>query len=348
MNEYSPTWSPDGKMIAFEIRNGAGAYSIWVMNADGTNKRALTQYTDDVDPAWSPDGKKIAFTSWRGATAELYVINADGSDEERLTYNSRTDGCPDWSPDGTRLVFCGVWDSNYEIGVMDADGSDEVRLTYNLDSADVYPAWSPDGSKIVFEQDHNIYVMNPDGTDQTQLTQVPGTDSKPDWQPIATITDFSPTNDAYVSQAKPKAIYGTKPALQVKDAAKDLNTYLKFNVSGLDGTVKLAVLRLYVTNPGPDGGRVYAVSPFYKNTTTLWLDTELKWNNAPTITSAPLDTAGNVVKGRWVTLNVTSAVVAALGNNGRVSLALTNDSNNLVIYSSKDGAHPPELVVVTN
>jgi hypothetical protein len=45
---------------------------------------------------------------------------------------------------------------------------------------------------------------------------------------------------------------------------------------------------------------------------------------------------------------VTGAVVAALGGNGRVSLALSNDSTNLVTYSSKEGAHPPQLVVITN
>lgn len=159
---------------------------------------------------------------------------------------------------------------------------------------------------------------------------------------------FAPTNDAYVAQAKPRNVFGAKPILQVKDAAKDVNTYVKFNVSGLGGTVQSATLRLWVKEPGPDGGRVYAVSPFLLNTTTLWLETGLKWNNAPAISGAPLDSVGNAVKGQWVELDVTSAVVAALGDNGRVSLAIANDSRNLVVYSSKEGPHPPELVIVTS
>ena len=158
-----------------------------------------------------------------------------------------------------------------------------------------------------------------------------------------TTTTFPPTNDATVSQVKPKLISGGKPTLQVKDAAKDLNAYVKFNVTGLSGTVQSATLRLWVTNGGPDGGRVYATSPFYLNTTTQWLETGLKWSNAPTISGAPLDAAGAVAAKHWIELDVTGAVTG----NGRASFALTNDKADLIVYSSKEGAHAPELVIVT-
>jgi M6 family metalloprotease-like protein len=155
---------------------------------------------------------------------------------------------------------------------------------------------------------------------------------------------FAPTNDATATQAKPNLASGSKPTLQVRDAAKDLNAYVKFNVTGLDGAVQSATLRLWVTNGGPDGGRVYATSPFYRGTTTQWLETGLKWNNAPAISGAPLDDAGAVAAGQWIELDVTGAVTG----NGRASFALTNDKTDLVVYSSKEGAHPPQLVVVTD
>ena len=155
---------------------------------------------------------------------------------------------------------------------------------------------------------------------------------------------FAPTNDATVTQAKPNLVSGSKPTLQVRDAAKDLNAYVKFNVTGLEGAVQSATLRLWVTNGGPDAGRVYATSPFYRGTTTQWLETGLKWSNAPAISGAPLDDAGAVAAGQWIELDVTGAVTG----NGRASFALTNDKTDLVVYSSKEGAHPPQLIVVTD
>lgn len=161
-------------------------------------------------------------------------------------------------------------------------------------------------------------------------------------------TTFLPTNDAYVMSNKKTAVFD-KPKLQVRDAAADSNSYLKFNVQGLNGAVTDATLRLWVLDGGPDGGKVYATSAFYKNTTTNWLETGLKWNNAPPIGGAPLGSIGAIVPGRWVEVDVTAAVIAAVtGSNGRVSLALSNDAANLVAYSSGEGAHPPELVVTTN
>ena len=156
---------------------------------------------------------------------------------------------------------------------------------------------------------------------------------------------FQPTNDAYVMEARPNNTYGSQKVLQVMDAARDVNTCVKFNVSSLSGTVERATLRLWVTDPGPDGGAVHAVGPYYRGTTTLWLETGLTWNNAPDIAGEPLDVVGAAMKGRWVELDVTAAVVAAQGDNGRVGLAIVNDSKNVVKYSSKEGAKAPELVV---
>ena len=107
---FAPAWSPDGK-IAFESRLGrrhygksrcskcgrASIFEIYVMKADGSGQRRLTQR--GAQPLWSPDGRRIAFVSERDGNAEIHVMNADGSEQRNLTRNQREDERSfAWSP----------------------------------------------------------------------------------------------------------------------------------------------------------------------------------------------------------------------------------------------------------
>ena len=83
---------------------------IWVMNADGTNKRQVTKLgAASFAPYLFPDGKRIIFSSNvndpKGRNFDLYMINTDGTKMERITYNETFDGFPMFSPDGKKLVF---------------------------------------------------------------------------------------------------------------------------------------------------------------------------------------------------------------------------------------------------
>jgi len=93
----SPTWSPDGRKIAF-IFGAPLDYELRVINADGSGRRTLAQGADH--PVWSPDGQKIAFLGSRG----IAVVNVDGSGR-RLLSAERSDHWPVWSPDGRRIAF---------------------------------------------------------------------------------------------------------------------------------------------------------------------------------------------------------------------------------------------------
>lgn len=87
-----------------------GALEIWVMDADGSNKRQVTELGGaNFAPYWRPSGEKIIFSSNQhdpdGRDFELYMINLDGTGLERITHSEGFDGFPVFSPDGTRLVF---------------------------------------------------------------------------------------------------------------------------------------------------------------------------------------------------------------------------------------------------
>ena len=178
--DKSPSWSPDGAKIAF-ASNREGNSEIYVMDANGKNVVRLTRtIAREATPAWSPDGAKIAYVFIDvNADSDIYVMNANGGQAMNLTKRTRrVNETPSWSPDGERIVFQ-AWDNgNHDIYVMDADGRNILRLTHHF-AWDAYPAWAPDGRVIAFTSLRNlageeIFLINPDGTDLTQITKSVG------------------------------------------------------------------------------------------------------------------------------------------------------------------------------
>ena len=198
--EWDPSWSPDGKRIAFTSSGtmdvADGPWQIYVMDADGGNKQRLSNDVSGWEPSWSPDGQHIAFVSFRDGFGEgIYVMDADGQNEQRLTDNLSHEWSPSWSPDGERIAFVSLRDGNRDIYVMDADGKNQRRLTRNP-AYDLYPSWSPDGKRIVFvsERDGNyeIYVINADGARQVRrLTKDGSGDTDPAWFDPAFVPVFA-------------------------------------------------------------------------------------------------------------------------------------------------------------
>ncbi len=93
-----PSWSPDGKQIAFET-NRDGNWEIYLMNVDGSGLVNISNHESrDQWPSWSPDGSRIAFQSYRDGNWEIYVMNADGTEQQRLTHNEVKDVEPAWRP----------------------------------------------------------------------------------------------------------------------------------------------------------------------------------------------------------------------------------------------------------
>lgn len=84
-NNIAPVFSPDGKTIAFASDRDGGKWRIYLMNADGTNVRAITPGPMDLTPTWSPDGNWIAFASTRGGQFDIWMVDRNGGHLTRLT-----------------------------------------------------------------------------------------------------------------------------------------------------------------------------------------------------------------------------------------------------------------------
>jgi hypothetical protein len=134
-------------------------------------------------------------------------------------------------------------------------------------------------------------------------------------QELATTLTFAATADARVEAALPTTNFGSSSMLGA-DLSPQMESYLRFNVSGVAGVVSSARLRVYATDGSSDGPRVYRAAGG-------WTETGLTWNNRPALNSGALDDKGAVSSGSWVEYDVTSAV----SGNGELSLALIATSS---------------------
>ena len=206
--EIAPTWNPasfkgaptnNGKIqkIVFHS-NRDGNSEIYSIHADGTNERRLTEnnYYDGF-PSWSPDGSEILFQSDRSGEAAIYVMDADGSHIQQIP-NTQGGNYAKWSPDGSKIAFFAPREGNTEIILINPDGSGALNLSDNA-ATDETPSWTKDGTKIAFQTNrgaqpppsgeeearlnYGIYIMNTDGTDQTQITDFETNDENPSISP---------------------------------------------------------------------------------------------------------------------------------------------------------------------
>ncbi len=185
-SQSAPAWSPDGKTIAF-TQAIDGNSDIYTVNVDGTNLRRLTTDSSiETSATWSPDGKKIAFVSDRAGSPQIYIMNADGTGQERFTFNGDYNADPAWSPRGDKIAFTSMLDTRFNIVVKSLDGLVEKQLTADMGRNDS-PSWSADGRHLAFTSTRGgtkqVYIMNANGNNQIQVTNLPNGASGCSWGP---------------------------------------------------------------------------------------------------------------------------------------------------------------------
>jgi TolB protein len=197
-NEFGPAWNAAGTRIAFwRTKAPFGPGSIWIMDADGTDKRRLTKNVDARDPVWNPAGGRLAYTC-AGHNGDICTLRvSDGGDRRHVTSSPAGDFEPAWSPDGRHIAFSRATSAQGDVGdiyVIDVKTKKVIRVTHSSDY-DHQAAWSPDGTKIVFERDFDtrfsIFVVNADGTALKRLTRGPHFDVGPTFSPDGKFIAFA-------------------------------------------------------------------------------------------------------------------------------------------------------------
>ncbi len=207
---YQPSYSPDGKRIAYTsydghdteiytIKVGGGSHSgssifcRWhpmVVSCDFGKTRVTNDNKDDNFPSYSPNGKRIAYTrtTYRRINDtvsadpidEIFTVKVGGGGKTKVTNGSD----PSYSPDGKKIVYY-AYDNSLlnqlaytEIYTINVRGGDTTQLTHN-NKDEFTPDYSPDGKRIVYagleglerdDAESDIYTINAGGGGKTKVT----------------------------------------------------------------------------------------------------------------------------------------------------------------------------------
>ena len=193
--DIHPNPSVDGNTLYFSTTRN-GRLGIWNLKLDGKGGlRTVTMgNTADYSPALKPETDHIYWAAiLPGSNAPAYIWNkpANGGMPEQLTEGH----APQWNPDGTKLLFIkgDIRKNKSRIWICDADGGNQTQLsTGSGDFNDIDATWSKDGKKIIFssnrsiikgKNNYDIYIMDIDGGNLTQLTTNGSHDDKPVFAP---------------------------------------------------------------------------------------------------------------------------------------------------------------------
>jgi TolB protein len=187
---YAPSFSPDGRILAFTRSSEEGTDIFSYNLAENCCLQRLTagRFSDNLSPAFSADGRRIVFSSTRLGLPQIYVMSADGTGQELFApYDYGVTGAshaPEWSPDGLHIAFHREIAGNPQVFVMEVATRSVRQLTSAGRNED--PTWAPDGRHLAFVStrtgSRQVWVIDLDTGRIRQLTRL-GEARLPAWSP---------------------------------------------------------------------------------------------------------------------------------------------------------------------
>ncbi|MFL0796933.1 MAG: Tol-Pal system beta propeller repeat protein TolB [Cellvibrionaceae bacterium] len=145
----SPTWSPDGKQIAY-VSFETGRASIWRQEIATARREQLTNFKGlNNSPNWSPDGRSLALVLSKAGSPDIYVLDIASRSMRRITHDWSIETEPEWSPDGKSLFFTSDRGSKPQIYKYTLATGAVKRVTFQGDY-NARPRVTPDGKTLVF------------------------------------------------------------------------------------------------------------------------------------------------------------------------------------------------------
>jgi TolB protein len=161
---------------------------LWVMAADGSRQTRVIRAGGGLEVslgAWAPDGTRVSYTRWEvdaaGSRGEIWTSAADGSEPFQVTFGSATDWIPDWSPDGAWIAYT----------------AERERPVAELPEMGALPqpGRAPGAAAVRPDEEADLWIVRPDGTDARALTTMGGGEYLASWSPDGARVVFGNQHD---------------------------------------------------------------------------------------------------------------------------------------------------------